>query len=94
MWTEASRGRIAAIERKTKRYPSDLTVEEWKRITADARAVATRSARVGDGGCGWSSWGPGNGHGWFRELARWSLDFVSDAFACSRRFRILCEVDD
>ena len=25
MWTEASRGRIADIERKTKRYPSDLT---------------------------------------------------------------------
>ncbi len=25
---------------------------------------------------------------------RWSLDFVSDSFACSRRFRILCVVDD
>lgn len=25
---------------------------------------------------------------------RWSLDFVSDTFACSRRFRILCVVDD
>ena len=25
---------------------------------------------------------------------RWSLDFVSDAFACGRRFRILCVVDD
>lgn len=25
---------------------------------------------------------------------RWSLDFVSDAFACSRRFRILTVVDD
>ena len=61
---------------------------------ADARAGATRSARVGDGGCDRSSWGPGNGHGWFRKLARWSLDFVSDAFARSRRFRILCEVDD
>jgi transposase len=32
MWTEASRGRIAPIERKTKRYPSDLTDEEWERI--------------------------------------------------------------
>jgi hypothetical protein len=30
--TEASRGRIADIERKTKRYPSDLTDEEWERI--------------------------------------------------------------
>jgi putative transposase len=25
---------------------------------------------------------------------RWSLDFVSDAVACGRRFRILCVVDD
>jgi putative transposase len=25
---------------------------------------------------------------------RWSLDLVSDAFACDRRFRILCVVDD
>ena len=32
MWTEASRGRIATVERKTKRYPSDLTDEEWERI--------------------------------------------------------------
>jgi putative transposase len=25
---------------------------------------------------------------------RWSLDFVSDAFADGRRFRVLCIVDD
>ena len=25
---------------------------------------------------------------------RWSLDFISDAFGCGRRFRILCVVDD
>ena len=25
---------------------------------------------------------------------RWSLDFVSDAMACGRRFRLLCVVDD
>ena len=25
---------------------------------------------------------------------RWSLDFVSDAFTCGRRFRILCVIDD
>jgi transposase len=29
MWTSESRGRLAKIERKTKRYPSDLTHEEW-----------------------------------------------------------------
>ncbi len=32
MWTQASRGRRAAIARKTKRYPTDLTDEEWDRI--------------------------------------------------------------
>ena len=29
MWTSESRGRMARIEKKTKRYPSDLTDEEW-----------------------------------------------------------------
>lgn len=32
MWTEQSRGRMAKIARKTKRYPSDLTDEEWEQI--------------------------------------------------------------
>src|SRR6266403_4828475 len=32
MWTRQTRGRLAAIERKTKRYPSDLTDEEWEGI--------------------------------------------------------------
>ena len=32
MWTPATRGRMAKIEKKTKRYPSDLTDEEWVRI--------------------------------------------------------------
>ena len=29
-----------------------------------------------------------------RPNQRWSLDFVSDAFVCGRRFRILCVIDD
>jgi hypothetical protein len=29
MWTDESRVRMARIEKKTKRYPSDLTDEEW-----------------------------------------------------------------
>lgn len=33
MWTRESRGRQAEIERKTKRYPSDLTDEEWSAIS-------------------------------------------------------------
>ena len=32
MWTPATRGRMAKIEKKTKRYPSDLTDEEWARV--------------------------------------------------------------
>ncbi|MDG6095801.1 IS5 family transposase [Acetobacter sp. AN02] len=32
MWTPEQRGRMAAIPRRTKRYPSDLTDEEWERI--------------------------------------------------------------
>jgi len=32
MWTPANRGRMADIAKKTKRYPSDLTDEEWERI--------------------------------------------------------------
>lgn len=29
-----------------------------------------------------------------RPSQRWSLDFLSDAFACARRFRIFAVVDD
>ena len=32
MWTVESRGRMAEIEKKTKRYPSDLTDEEWSAV--------------------------------------------------------------
>lgn len=32
MWTRENRGRMADIARKTKRYPTDLTDEEWLRI--------------------------------------------------------------
>lgn len=32
MWTRENRGRMADIARKTKRYPSDLTDEEWERV--------------------------------------------------------------
>ena len=31
-WTPATRGRMAEIEKKTKRYSTDLTDEEWARI--------------------------------------------------------------
>jgi putative transposase len=33
MWTQTNRGRMADIEKKTKRYPTDLTNKEWDRIT-------------------------------------------------------------
>lgn len=32
MWTKASRGRMARIEKQTKRYPTDLTDAEWAQI--------------------------------------------------------------
>ena len=32
MWTRETRDRMAGIARKTKRYPSDLTDEEWQLI--------------------------------------------------------------
>ena len=32
MWTRATRGRMAGIEKKNKRYPSDLTDEEWSSV--------------------------------------------------------------
>jgi transposase len=43
MWTRATRGRVAAIERKTKRYLTDLTNEEWARI----EPLLPRPARKG-----------------------------------------------
>jgi transposase len=32
MWTDESRSRMAKFEKRAKRYPSDLTDEEWERI--------------------------------------------------------------
>jgi hypothetical protein len=32
---------MAQIAKKTKRYPSDLTDEEWEQIAADAQARAS-----------------------------------------------------
>ena len=43
MWTPANRGRIADLAKKTKRYPSDLTDEEWERVAP----VLSRAAKKG-----------------------------------------------
>src|SRR5215207_9819020 len=32
MWTRSNRGRMADLAKKTKRYPTDLTDEEWSKI--------------------------------------------------------------
>lgn len=67
MWTEESRGRISRIARKTKRYPSDLTDEEWERIAplmprpgrrgrpreVDFREVINAVRYLVRSGCGW-----------------------------------------
>jgi hypothetical protein len=39
MWTAESRGRMAGIEKKTKRYPSDLTDAEWSAIAPFCRSL-------------------------------------------------------
>src|SRR6202021_1225902 len=67
MWTEQTRGRMAKIAKKTKRYPSDLTEEEWERIAPlMPRALARGRRRTVEfpevinavrylvrSGCGW-----------------------------------------
>ena len=47
MWTSESRGRVAKIERKTKRYPSDLTDDEW----AAMEPLMPKVARTGRRRC-------------------------------------------
>jgi hypothetical protein len=46
MWTQAKRGRLADIEKKTKRYPTDLTDEEWDRVTPFLPRPATVPSRA------------------------------------------------
>ncbi len=67
MWTEQTRGRMARIAQKTKRYPSDLTDEEWARIEPLMPKASRRGRRRGvdfreiinavrylvRSGCGW-----------------------------------------
>jgi putative transposase len=67
MWTRANRGRMAKIEKKTKRYPTDLADEEWERITpflpkparqgrkpgVDMREVLNAIRYIARAGCGW-----------------------------------------
>jgi transposase len=67
MWTKQSRGRMAQIARKTKRYPTDLTDEEWERIAplmpkpsrrgrpreVDLREVINALRYLVRSGCGW-----------------------------------------
>lgn len=67
MWTRQSRGRMAEILRKTKRYRSDLTDEEWARIEplmpkparrgrrrrVDLREIINALRSLVRSGCGW-----------------------------------------
>ena len=67
MWTRATRSRMAAIEKKTKRYPSDVTDEEWSAIepvlpraakrgrkrTTDLREVVNAIRYMVRSGCEW-----------------------------------------
>jgi putative transposase len=67
MWTRQTRRHAARIERKLKRYPSDLTDQEWSHIapllpkpakrgrrrTVDLREVINAIAYLVRAGCGW-----------------------------------------
>lgn len=67
MWTAANRGRMAAIEKKTRRYPTDLTDEEWSQVEPllpkpgrtgrrrriDLREVLNAIRYLARTGCGW-----------------------------------------
>ena len=67
MWTPKTRRRVAAIERKLKRYPTDLTDEEWlhiapilpqpakrgRRRSIDLREVMNAIRYLVRTGCGW-----------------------------------------
>jgi hypothetical protein len=67
MWTDVTRGRMAEIERRTGRYPTDLTDEEWARIApllpgprgtgrrreTDLREVLNAVRCLVRIGCGW-----------------------------------------
>ena len=45
MWNTATRDRMVAIEKKTKRYPSDLTDEEWVALEVFLPQPATRGRK-------------------------------------------------
>ena len=67
MWTAESRGRMARIEKKTKRYPSDLTDAEWSKVapllppqarrgrrrTVDVREILNAIRYMVRSGCEW-----------------------------------------
>ena len=47
MWTREHRGRMTDIARKTKRYPTDLTDEEWVRIEPLMPKPPKRGRKIG-----------------------------------------------
>ena len=46
MWTRASRDRMAGFEKRSKRYPTDLTDEGWLFIQPFLRPVAKRGRKL------------------------------------------------
>lgn len=66
MWTRANRARMAKIEKKTKRYPTDLPNEEWSRVAplpppsktgrkrnVDLREILNATRYLARSGYGW-----------------------------------------
>jgi transposase len=88
MFTEQSRGRMAKIAKKTKRYPSDLTDEEWDRIAplmpkpgrrgrpreVEFREVINAVRYLVRSGCGWRMLPVHFGH--WRTVYGWFREFA------------------
>lgn len=48
MWGAATRAGMVAVEKKTKRYPIDLTDDEWVALEFSVRQPAKRNAQSDD----------------------------------------------
>src|SRR3954465_9573327 len=101
MWTEQSRGRMAKIAKKTKRYPSDLTEEEWEAIAplmpqpgrrgrpreVEFREVINAVRYLVRSGCGWRMLPAHFGH--WRTVYGWFRELARRANLPERANRIV-----
>src|SRR3954453_1546527 len=105
MWTEQSRGRMAKIAKKTKRYPCDLTDEEWEAIAplmpqpgrrgrpreVEFREVINAVRYLVRSGCGWRMLPAHFGH--WRTVYGWFRELARrfNAFRCASHTAVFPE---